>query len=127
MKVTDGSFKRGDWVKVQLKITNPIQRRFVAVTDYVPGGFFPKDKSLATSAPEAIFDKLESSWYFNEKQVGVRTAKFYADILPSGQHQIEYISQATHRGKFSALPTSIEEMYDDDIYGSSNSMKITVE
>ena len=127
VKVTDGSFKRGDWVKVQLKITNPIQRRFVAVTDYVPGGFFPKDKSLATSAPEAIFDKLESSWYFNEKQVGVRTAKFYADILPSGQHQIEYISQATHRGKFSALPTSIEEMYDDDIYGSSNSMKITVE
>lgn len=126
VEVTDGLFKRGDWVKVQLKINNPVQRRFAAVTDYVPGGFFPKDKSLATSAPTAIFDNLESSWFFNEKQVGDRTAKFYADILPSGQHQIEYISQASHRGKFSALPASIEEMYDDDVYGSSEPMKITV-
>ncbi|MHC9510962.1 alpha-2-macroglobulin family protein [Kangiella sp. M94] len=126
-RVAGESLQRSDWVKITLNIQNPVNRRFVAVTDFIPGGFFAVEGGLANSAPRALFDSLESNYYFGESQVGNRTVKFYAEFLPAGGYVIEYVAQVTHQGKFSALPAIAEEMYDDDVFGSSKANIIIVE
>lgn len=126
VEVNNNHLQQGEFIKVQLKINNPLFRRFVAVTDTLPGTFFALDENLATSAPAEMFSQLKREYYFREKQYSVRNAKFYADILPPGKHVIEYLVKVTHKGEFSALPAKIEEMYDDDVFATSSSQVIKV-
>ncbi len=116
---TSNNIKQGSYVKVQLKIVNPLIRRMVAITDMLPGTFFALDERLANSAPSQLFEELNNDYYFNEKQFTARNVKFYADILPAGNHTVEYLVKVTHQGNFSALSAKIEDMYDDDIYATS--------
>ncbi|MCO7223300.1 alpha-2-macroglobulin [Pleionea sp. CnH1-48] len=118
--------EQGDYVKVRLSIHNPLFRRYVALTDTLPGAFFALDEELATSAPAELFKQLQQDYYFREKQLGTRHARFYADYLPAGNHTVEYLVRVTHKGKFSALPALIEEMYDDDVFASSSAQMVLV-
>ncbi len=127
IKVNRRNIKQGDFIKVSLKINNPLFRRFVAVTDTLPGTFFALDENLATSAPAELFEQLSSDYYFREKQLSPRNAKFYADYLPAGVHVVEYLVKVTHKGEFSALPAKIEEMYDDDVFATSKPTVISVQ
>ena len=124
--VQQNQLQQGALVKVRLQVNNPLFRRFVAVTDTLPGTFFALDENLTTSAPAELFETLEHDYYFAEKQFGPRHTKFYADILPPGEHVIEYMVKVTHLGEFSALPAKIEEMYDDDVYATSAPKRVTV-
>ena len=120
-------FDKGEWIKIRLEIDNPIMKRFIAVTDFIPGGLNSIDKSLSNNAPVPILNSLEQSYYFSEQQLTPETAKFYAEFLPSGKYVIEYLTQAQYQGNYSALSAKVEEMYDDDIYGNSESVQITIE
>ncbi|WP_444993925.1 alpha-2-macroglobulin family protein [Aliikangiella sp. IMCC44359] len=121
------SLKQGDFVKVKLKIHTSLPRRYVAITDTLPGTFFALDEKLSTNAPAELFKKLSHNYYFREKQLSSRNAKFYADYLPAGIHTIEYLVKTTHKGQFSALSAKIEEMYDDDVFATSKSHIIKVD
>lgn len=120
------NIQQGDFVKVRLKINNPLFRRFVAITDTLPGTFFALDESLSTSAPAELFEELEQDYYFREKQLSTRNAKFYADYLPAGKHVVEYLVKVTHKGEFSALSAKVEEMYDDDVFATSKPTRVIV-
>lgn len=124
---TDNSnINQGDIIKVRLNINNSLFRRSIAITDTLPGTFFALDENLQTSAPGYLFEQLDSSFYFYEQQLSSRNALFYADYLPAGNHMIEYLVKVTHKGKFSALPAKIEDMYDDDVYATSKPILIVV-
>ncbi|MGX5201899.1 alpha-2-macroglobulin family protein [Aliikangiella sp. IMCC44632] len=126
VSVNKSNVNQGDFVKVSLKINNPLFRRFVAVTDTLPGSFFALDENLATSAPAELFEQLNQDYYFREKQLSPRNAKFYADYLPAGTHVVEYLVKVTHKGEFSALSAKVEEMYDDDVFATSKAAIISV-
>jgi len=110
--VPQASIREGDWVRVTLRLDNKALRRFVAVTDVVPGGFRPTDLELAAvSDVELLRLSSTGSPYFGERQVDDRYARFYAEQLPPGTHEVSYYARATHSGHYAALPALAELMY----------------
>ncbi len=110
-------FRTGDWVKTVLTIHSPIGRKFVAVSNPVPGGWLPTDTALARNMPVGIRESEKSSdnsYYFYERQLNPATTRFYADYLPAGSYNISYYSQIRNAGTFIAMPAIVEEMYDDE-------------
>jgi uncharacterized protein YfaS (alpha-2-macroglobulin family) len=107
----------GDWVVVRLTITNPIPRKFMAVSSPNPGGWVPTDINLNSVAPAGMRNSelnLQDS-YFYERQLNPATSLFYTDFLPAGRHRIHYAGQVRTAGAFTALPAQAEAMYQPDV------------
>jgi len=102
----------GDWVQVTLRISTLAPRRYVAVSDSVAGGLRPADLDLAGVADiELRRLATPTSPYFAEHQIDDRVARFYAEQLSPGTHELHYYARAAHRGSFSTLPAVAELMY----------------
>ena len=107
----------GDWVVIRLTVSNPIPRKFIAVSSPNPGGWMPTDINLNSVAPAGMRNNelsLQDS-YFYERQLNPVTSLFYADFLPAGRHRIHYAGQVKTAGTFTALPAQVEAMYQPDI------------
>ncbi len=128
--------RRGDLVRVDLYISVPTSRHFVAVTDPLPGGLEAVNSDLATAstidAKKGDFKTSQESWYykfsnwntfgryfwsFYHKELRHDSARFYADYLPAGNYHLSYTAQAIAEGSFTVQPVHAEEMYDPDVYG----------
>lgn len=127
--------KRGDLVRVQLKINIPIERLYVAVNDPLPAGLEPINTALATaSLADAAGESNDSagSYYWNEddywygayrtggfyhRDLRLQSVQYFADFISPGDYELNYMTQAIATGKFSAGPTVIEEMYNPETYG----------
>lgn len=104
--------REGDWVRVTLRVSNQGMRRYVAISDSVAGGMRPADLELAGVAGLDLRSAGgDGSMYFSTRKVDERNARFYADALPPGTHEIHYYAQATHAGRYAALPAVAELMY----------------
>lgn len=137
--------RRGELVKVDLFISIPTARHFVAVLDPIPGGLEPVNTDLATtSVVDAERGKLEpaqGSWFYNfsnwtyfgryfgsfyHRELRHDSARFYADYLPAGNYHLSYTAQAIAVGRFTVMPVHAEEMYDPDVYGKGLSNVLRV-
>lgn len=107
-------FKSGDIVKVILKVNAPSDRYFVVVDDYIPGCFEPVDDNIETAIK--IRDNHSDFYY---KDLKKDYARFYSEYLRSGEYEVSYFVQVVSKGKFSALPAKVVEMYNNDIGGST--------
>jgi hypothetical protein len=127
---------RGELVRVDLYVSVPTARQFVAVYDPVPGGLEPVDKDLATSSGRDVeagsFQAAGGAFWFNFsdwEDYGVQlwdfyhqelrhdSARFYADFLPGGHYHLSYSAQAIASGTFAVQAPKAEEMYDPDVFG----------
>ncbi|CAN5220723.1 hypothetical protein BH24PSE2_BH24PSE2_24540 [soil metagenome] len=90
------------------------------------GGVRPTDPTLSTVAPSGFIDERGGSGYFYERQLGADTSRFYAETLPPGAHEVVYFAQATTSGDFLALPARVENMYAEDIYGTTDPQRIHI-
>jgi len=128
--------RRGDIVRVDLFVSVPTARHFVAVNDPVPGGLEPINIDLATASVTDVergeFKAAAGSWWFSfsdwryygryfysfyHKELRHDSARFYADYLPAGNYHLSYTAQAIAPGAFHVMPVRAEEMYDPDVYG----------
>lgn len=106
------SLRDGDWVRVTLRLDTTAERRFVAITDAVPGGLRPTDLTLSGVAGvdlQAVSD--EGSGWFRTRRLDPRAPKFYAEILPAGRHEVHYFARVGHAGDYLAAPAQAELMY----------------
>lgn len=136
---------RGELVRVDIYLSLPAARNFVAVNDPVPGGLEPVNRYLATSsgvdadagefqaAGGAFWFKYGdwseygvSLWNFYHRELRHDSARFYADYLPAGRYHLSYSAQAIAEGQFSASPVKAEEMYDPDVYGKGLPVQLIV-
>jgi hypothetical protein len=102
----------GDWVRVALRVTAPAWRKFVAITDPVPGGLVTRDvQLLGVGSVELVKLGDTGSWWFDSRQTGASEVRLYALDLPPGQHEVYYFAQAVHTGDFLAPPAVAELMY----------------
>ena len=127
---------RGELVRVDLFLSLPAARNFVAVNDPVPGGLEPVNRELATSsqvdADKGDFEAAGGSWFFKfsdwrgynvsrwsfyHQELRHDSVRFYSDYLPPGNYHLSYTAQAIAEGTFIVMPTLAEEMYDPDVYG----------
>lgn len=118
------ALERGDLVKVDLYVSVPTARNFVAVHDPLPGALETVNRDLATaSTVDAASDSTENyigfggRWSFYHQELRHDSARFYADRLEPGNYHLSYTAQAIATGTFAAPPSKAEEMYDPDIYG----------
>ena len=106
------TIRQGDWVRVTLTLLSPGVRRFVAISDVVPGGLHPADLSLTGVSDTQLRALADAgSPWFSARQVDDHAARFYAAIVPPGQHVIVYYARASAAGDFLAPPATTELMY----------------
>ena len=66
----------------------------------------------------------EYGFYFNELLHD--KAKFYSEYLPAGNYHLSYMVQVVSKGEFLSLGTHAEEMYNEDVFGKAQSVKVVV-
>ena len=57
--------------------------------------------------------------YFNHKEFRDDSVFLFADYLPAGVYEYEYLARATTPGKFKYRPTRVWEMYYPEIFGQT--------
>jgi uncharacterized protein YfaS (alpha-2-macroglobulin family) len=132
-------------VRVDLFLSLPAARNFVAVNDPVPGGLEPVNRDLANTstvdADKGEFKAAGGSWFFKfsdwvgynasywsfyHQELRHDSVRFYADYLPAGNYHLSYTAQAIASGKFTLMPSIAEEMYDPDVFGKGISAEMSV-
>jgi uncharacterized protein YfaS (alpha-2-macroglobulin family) len=125
------SFKAGQLVKVKLHITSKQDRSWVALVDPLPAGLEPVNTRLATSEPKenkatSYYDYYDYYPFWTYVELRDDRVLAFADSMWRDKFTYEYLARATTTGEFTAPAASIEAMYEPDIFGRSDSAKITV-
>lgn len=138
--------KRGELVRVDLFVSIPTARNFVAISDPVPGGLEPVNRDLADASVvdsnKGLYAQNRGSFYwkfsdwrefdlswgnFYHQELRHSTVRYYADYLTPGNYRLSYTAQAIATGEFYAGPTHGEEMYDPDVFGKAKPARFVVE
>jgi hypothetical protein len=128
-----GSVERptvGSTYKVKVTITVPEERHFVAVESPHPAGMEGVDFALQTTQQhlqEEIQNEersewgwwWDSSWYFSHKEFRDDQVFLFADHLPAGVYNYEYLVRATLPGTFRWRPARAYEMYFPEVFGNT--------
>ncbi|MEI8347838.1 MAG: hypothetical protein WCG27_10245, partial [Pseudomonadota bacterium] len=142
---TKVKMKRGQLVRVNLKVKIPAVRYQVVLDDRLPAGLEPLNTALAgTSTVDARAEKNQSagSYYWNEddnwfgfystggfyhREIRLHAVQYFADFIGAGEFNLSYVAQAIATGEFNANPTLIEQMYEPEVYGKSTPAQFTIE
>lgn len=126
---TEKEFHVQGTYKTKLTITVPEDRHFVAISSPLPAGFEPIDFTLKTSQQhlqDEVNQKEEPNywwnrlWYFNHKEFRDDEVFLFADYLPAGVYEYEYLTRATTAGKFRERPAKAWEMYFPETFGQTD-------
>ncbi|MFO0943025.1 MAG: MG2 domain-containing protein [Pirellulales bacterium] len=114
---SNGTYKVGDIIEVELRIHNKDALEYVAFEDPKPAGLEP----LQLRSGEGMAD---GTW----RNIELRDQKtiFYASWLSPGEHVLKYKLRAETPGTFRALPALGFAMYAPEIFGSTTEKSITV-
>ena len=98
---------------VTLVVETSAPRRFVAVSDAVPGGLRPTDLQLSGIAGPALKRVSDLGRIaFQTRKLDARTPRFYAEYLPPpGRHELHYFALVGNSGDYLAAKATMELMY----------------
>ena len=92
----------GDRVLVRLEIDAPRELEYVLIEDPLPAGF------------EVLEDTTSGSFDWQERRDDRQV--FFCSKLPKGPTVLQYVLQATHWGRFTALGTKAHAMYLPEVH-----------
>ncbi|MDP3976022.1 MAG: hypothetical protein Q8P95_03835, partial [bacterium] len=119
----------GGTYKVKLTITAPEERHYLAVESPLPAGFEAIDFQFLTSE-QNLADEVNQSkegqgywdnplYHFNHIEFRDDRVFLFADYLPAGVYEYEYLIRATTPGRFRYRPSRAYEMYFPEIFGQT--------
>lgn len=117
---------------VTLTVRTPQDRTFVAVEDPLPGGFEIVDPTFAVEGHEDVRTMRSESargpyWgTFHRSEKYDDRILVFADFLAAGEHTYSYLVQATTPGQFSTPATTIEQMYEPEVFGHTASDRVEI-
>ena len=131
------SFAAGDLIHVTLRVKNPKERRFVAITDPIPAGTEPVESWFATTASDLAEEQRAGdqggdwmSWWqrggFDHVERHDDRVDLFATRLSEGTHEFTYVLRATTAGTFVTAPLHAEEMYEPEVFGRTASDMVEV-
>jgi alpha-2-macroglobulin len=131
------SYKAGDLVRVTLSLDLTKERRFVAVNDPLPAGFEPVESWFATTAAALTADQRQNeaqgawwNWWqrggFDHVERHDDQVRLFATRLSEGHHEFSYVVRATTSGTFRTAPAHVEEMYEPEVFGRTDTATIEV-
>jgi len=126
----------GDEVTVEVAVTAPATRRFVAVEVPLPAGLEALDPGLATTAAQAFDAAADDEtlgggaapWAPGFDRVELRDDRIalFATELPPGRHVHRVVCRATTAGTFAAAAARAEAMYEPEVFGRSAASEFEV-
>jgi uncharacterized protein YfaS (alpha-2-macroglobulin family) len=126
----------GNIYQATLTITVPEERHFVAVESPLPAGMELIDTSFQTAQQNLLQTQgpgywssdywKSGDWYFGHKELRDDQMFAFADYLPAGVYQIQYLMRATTPGRYHERPARIWQMYFPEIFGQSSGGWMTV-
>ncbi len=117
--------RTGRTVEILVRVHNPEQRRFVAVTIPAAAGLEFLNPELATSPPEAkpsAPPSREPTFVARMKEKWV----FHYDTLPAGRLEIRVRARAVCPGDYTLPPARAEGMYSSRFNGRSSAARVIV-
>jgi uncharacterized protein YfaS (alpha-2-macroglobulin family) len=131
------SYKAGDLLRITLSLDLTKERRFVAVDDPLPAGFEPVESWFATTAASLSADQRTSeaqgawwNWWqrggFDHIERHDDKVRLFATRLAEGHHEFSYVVRATTAGTFRTAPAHVEEMYEPEVFGRTETATIEV-
>ncbi len=130
------TFRAGDLIRVTLTLVVPQERRYVAVTDPLPGGVEAVDGFFRTTASDLARDASVTSnetpgwWFerggFDHVEKHDDRVTLFATRLASGRHEFSYLVRASTAGTFTASGTVAEQMYAPEVRGRTGPSVIEV-
>ncbi|HEV7558984.1 MAG TPA: hypothetical protein VGO00_26105, partial [Kofleriaceae bacterium] len=121
----------GDVVTVHLTVTTDTDRRWVALVDPLPAGFEVVNAKLSGGAPPpAKTDPWAGRWQrtsWDHQDIRDDRVDWFTDHMWPGTYELTYTARATTSGTFTAMPASIEAMYQPDVRGRSEVATVTID
>lgn len=119
------SVAAGDPVAFDLTIANRTQVGYVAVNVPVPAGLEPVLENLGKGHAASNMGGSTGYWITHQEKRPDRVLLF-ADSLQPGVHHHTIQLRATTPGNYTLPPARAESMYTPEVYGRSNSSRLTV-
>jgi uncharacterized protein YfaS (alpha-2-macroglobulin family) len=125
----------GGTYKVQLTITVPEERHFVAVESPHPAGYEGIDFALQTNqkyleGETNIYERQgwwwDPLWFFTHKEFRDDQVFLFAEDLPAGVYKYEYLVRATLPGTYLWRPARAYEMYFPEVFGNTESQVVEI-
>ncbi|HWU90706.1 MAG TPA: hypothetical protein VN253_25745, partial [Kofleriaceae bacterium] len=130
------SFKAGDMVTVKLTVKADAARRWIALVDPIPAGFEVVNPKLAAGgaqpgqpADDTAAARRRSFWYavtWDHQEMRDDRVLWFADQMRAGEYELAYQARATIDGTFTAMPASIEAMYEPELRARTTRATVTV-
>jgi uncharacterized protein YfaS (alpha-2-macroglobulin family) len=137
LPLEQGRVRAGQLVRVRVRLQTQTQRHYVALVDPLPAGLEPVNDRLATAVRTGHGSRIDRTarWFppghrpagWIHRELRDSRALAFADRLPAGTHQFEYVARATIPGRFTASPARAEAMYEPDVNGRSALARIEVQ
>jgi uncharacterized protein YfaS (alpha-2-macroglobulin family) len=122
-RIDPGNIPLGSMVHVKLLVTAKEKHNYVAVSDRLPAGLEPLNANLATTQTvkkQGLSAAARRGLaVLSYSEVRDSRVAFYANELPAGSYELEYLARATSAGTFLRPAASAEAMYQPDAFGTS--------
>jgi uncharacterized protein YfaS (alpha-2-macroglobulin family) len=114
------SVKAGDMITVKLVVSTTENRQWIALVDPLPAGLEVLNPKLAAGGaqlqrPDAKPPQdpwARRGWVrWDHQELRDDRVQWFADVMGAGTYELTYQARATIDGTFSAMPASIEAMY----------------
>jgi uncharacterized protein YfaS (alpha-2-macroglobulin family) len=120
------NYKRGDIVKIRLKIKSNTDMTWVVINDPIPAGSSILSGGLRSPISATMSEKnSDISSTFEERSFD--SYKQYYEYFPEGEFTLEYTIRLNQTGSFEMPQTRIEAMYSPDMYGEFPNRTIRIE
>ncbi len=126
-------FKAGEKYLVTVTVVTPRDREFVALTDPIPAGFDVLQTNFNTESAEMarLLEKASNtpngrSGTFAGFEKYDNRIQFISDHLSAGEHTFRYMVRAHYPGKYSTPATKVEEMFHQEVFGTTTASLWTI-
>jgi len=129
-------FKAGELVTVRIAVTAAAAHHWVALVDPLPAGFEAQNPRLASGgaahdpAAQDPWATSAPAWLtaitWTHQDLRDDRVEWFADDVGAGSYELTYQARATIDGTFTAMPATVEAMYQPDVHGRTERTTITV-
>lgn len=118
--------RRGDKVRVELRLTVPSWATYVVVDDPVPGGLEPINPALAHVPADDAALAEGGSYAFYHREPRHEAVRFFADRVGAGEYRMAWVGTAVATGEFAIPETHAELMYSPEVFGNGAPGRLVV-
>lgn len=119
----------GQLVKVSITVQVPENTYFVAVEDFLPGGLEALNEGLNSTSQVSYGMWGQENYHpfywedygYNYKEIRGDRVIFFITNFEKGKRTFTYFTRATTAGEFTVLSTQVYAMYDQSMWGRSES------